>query len=379
MKKVCIITSSHGRDDIRMFQKQTISLSKHGIYVVYVVVDGEKDIDGNNYKITSFGIKAKGKLDRLLSISRKLYQPLLELNADVYQICDPELFPLGVKLKKRNRTVVFDSVEDYEGYYRGIYKGITAFVTSKVMTFLLWRYLNRFDMTLVMSPNIQKRLEKYAPGKVKIVSNYPIISGRDGLSAISLDKYLANNNHFIYSGSVYDFSEQEIVLESINDVENDNAKYLIVGKISEERKKKLEADNIKGRLEVIPWIEREELLKLYRSSICGVVIFDYTPVCCNKEGQMGSNKIFEYMLEGLPVICTDFSLWKSLIIDKYHCGICVSPNNKAQIKEAVRYIIQNKQEAFEMGQRARQAVLTEFNWESQEEKYISIVNSLINE
>ena len=92
---------------------------------------------------------------------------------------------------------------------------------------------------------------------------------------------------------------------------------------------------------------------------------------------MGSNKIFEYMLEGLPVICTDFSLWKSLIIDKYHCGICVSPNNKVQIKEAVSYIIHNKQEAFEMGQRARNAVLTEFNWESQEKKYISIIDSLI--
>ena len=41
-----------------------------------------------------------------------------------------------------------------------------------------------------------------------------------------------------------------------------------------------------------------------------------------KKGTLGNNKIFEYMYYGLPIICTDFDLWKE-IIDKYKCGIYV--------------------------------------------------------
>ena len=83
------------------------------------------------------------------------------------------------------------------------------------------------------------------------------------------------------------------------------------------------------------------------------------------------------MLEGLPVICTDFELWKKLIIDKYKCGICVNPKSEKEISEAIIYLAENKEEAYEMGQRGRDAVLSEFNWESQAQKYINIFNELL--
>lgn len=73
---------------------------------------------------------------------------------------------------------------------------------------------------------------------------------------------------------------------------------------------------------------------------------------------------------GLPVICTDFLLWKKLIIDKYDCGISVSPNNLDEIVKAMRFLIENKSEAMRMGKNGRLAVLSEFNWENGIEEYL---------
>ena len=36
------------------------------------------------------------------------------------------------------------------------------------------------------------------------------------------------------------------------------------------------------------------------------------------------------MMAGLPVICTDFKVWKE-IIEKEKCGICVNPTDKDEI------------------------------------------------
>ena len=63
-------------------------------------------------------------------------------------------------------------------------------------------------------------------------------------------------------------------------------------------------------------------------------------------------------------------------LSKYHCGICVNPNDPVQIERAIRYLIDNKREAYLMGQNGRRAVLEEYNWENQAKKYIQVIKEL---
>jgi glycosyltransferase involved in cell wall biosynthesis len=77
------------------------------------------------------------------------------------------------------------------------------------------------------------------------------------------------------------------------------------------------------------------------------------------------------MEAGLPVICTDYSLWKD-IIDRYDCGICVKPGSVDEIRSAIEYIVSDRARAFRMGQNGRRAVLEEFNWSSEERKYLDV-------
>ena len=64
------------------------------------------------------------------------------------------------------------------------------------------------------------------------------------------------------------------------------------------------------------------------------------------------------------------------IVEKYNCGICVDPHNSQKIKEAIQYLVENKEMAYQMGQNGRRAVLEEYNWESQAKLYIEVLTNI---
>ena len=85
--------------------------------------------------------------------------------------------------------------------------------------------------------------------------------------------------------------------------------------------------------------------------------------------------MFEYMAAGLPVIASDFPLWRE-IIERAGAGLLVDPESPRQIAEAIEWILTNEKEAEQMGQRGREAVLSEYNWEKEEEKLLQLYDRL---
>ena len=108
-----------------------------------------------------------------------------------------------------------------------------------------------------------------------------------------------------------------------------------------------------------------------------LVTYKYTRDSNGKEGTLGNNKLFETMLRGVPVVCTNYTLWKD-IINKYRCGICVEPDNFNETYAAIKYIIEHPEEAAQMGQRGRNAVLEKYNWGTQESVLLNLYESLTN-
>ena len=54
--------------------------------------------------------------------------------------------------------------------------------------------------------------------------------------------------------------------------------------------------------------------------------------------------MFEYMSSGIPIIASNFPLWKELI-EGNNCGIVVDPQNATEISIAIQYLIDNTEEA----------------------------------
>ena len=117
--------------------------------------------------------------------------------------------------------------------------------------------------------------------------------------------------------------------------------------------------------------------KVYNHSDVGVALYHYSPLCKGKVGNMSNNKLFEYLLMGMPVICTDFDLWKE-VVEKNKCGICVNPNDVNAIAEAITYIQEHPAEAYQMGLNGQKAALTKYNWDSQERILLSVYEKILN-
>lgn len=81
-------------------------------------------------------------------------------------------------------------------------------------------------------------------------------------------------------------------------------------------------------------------------------------------------KMFEYMAAGIPVIASDFPLWRG-IIEGAHCGVCVDPLDPVAIAAAIDLFVSNPELARTMGDNGRKAVLAKYNWPAQASKLIA--------
>ncbi len=66
-------------------------------------------------------------------------------------------------------------------------------------------------------------------------------------------------------------------------------------------------------------------------------------------------KMFEYMLAGIPVVCSDFPLWKR-ILEENDCGLSVDPSRPREIAKAIQFLLDHPEEARRLGENGRRAV-----------------------
>ena len=109
--RVAHLTSAHPRYDTRIFLKECASLVLDGYSVFLIVADGKGDEVAGNVKIVDAGASC-GRFDRIRNAPGRVLAKALEVDAQVYHLHDPELLPIGLQLKRRGKTVIFDAHED---------------------------------------------------------------------------------------------------------------------------------------------------------------------------------------------------------------------------------------------------------------------------
>ena len=153
----------------------------------------------------------------------------------------------------------------------------------------------------------------------------------------------------------------EVIIKAIG---NTNYKLLLAGEFSEKKFYK-QVIKLPGWKNVVFMgkVSRSEIIKIAEKSFVGIITFLSTPNHIYSQ----PNKIFEYMSMKLPVICSNFDLWK-LIVEDNNCGICISPTKPNEILNAIKHIYNNPKTALEMGNNGSHLVKTRYNWEVEEKK-----------
>jgi len=364
-KKVCHMTSVHNRYDVRIYLKECISLAESGYDVTLVVNDDKGDEVSQGVKIVSTKFRPKNRLDRMLNSNRKIYEKAIETDADIYHFHDPELIPVGNKLLKKNKAVIFDSHEDVPKLIED--KKWIPRLFRRVIANLYGIYeeksARKFNAIISVTPTIVRRFSKVNTNTV-MVTNYPILKANE-------DKKRKPSNTICFAGGISSQWNHDKIIQSIENI--DNIRYLLVGSGTNEYMSMLKSLTAWEKVDYKGRVPHSEVREIYAQSLAGMALNYSSQV--KEEGTLGNTKLFEYMDAGLPIICSDYKLWREMV-EEYNCGICVDPNNVEEIEKAIRYICSNPEQAEIMGQNGKKAVVEKYNWDTQKTILLDLYGKL---
>ena len=89
-------------------------------------------------------------------------------------------------------------------------------------------------------------------------------------------------------------------------------------------------------------------------------------------------KIFDYMALGVPVLCSDFPLYRRLV-EETGCGRCVDPTRADLVAEAIAGLLDDPEGLERMGERGRAAVQVKYNWDYQAETLVGFYRDVLGE
>ena len=364
--KIAHLTSAHPRYDTRIFIKMCTSLAKHGYDVSLIVADGLGNEIKDNVAIFDVGAKTGGRLSRMTKTVKRVFDAALKLKADIYHLHDPELIPIGLKLKKFGKKVIFDAHEDLPKQILGkpYLNKPTKVVLSKAFTLYEHWACPKFDAIIGATPFIRDKFLKINANTVD-VNNFPLL---DELANTS--DWSKKLNEVAYVGDISKIRGIEEIILAMNDTHG--VKLNLAGKFGD---KSLE-DKVKNqqawlRVNELGFLNRQQVNEVLAKSKAGLVTFLPAPNHIDAQ----PNKMFEYMSAGLPIVTSNFPLWRE-IVEGNQCGFCVNPLNSNEIGDAIQYIVEHPQEAEEMGKNGRKSVEEKYNWLIEEQKLLMLYKGL---
>lgn len=366
---VCVVTTVHPLFDTRVFHRECMTLSASGYRVVLIALETAGTIEG---PVESVRLpRPRTRFVRWLIVLPLVLFVALKQRAAIYHLHDPELLPMGILLKLLGRRVVYDIHEDVP---RQVLSKEWIFEPLRASVAKLYRKLeqfavHRFDGTIVATEGIAARV---GLERAVIVRNYPVLSlfSQEGIRDLGSD-FIA-----IYVGSLSRDRGLSEMVEAVRCVEPEQRTRLhLVGPFQSFELRRQVLRSIEGSpTEWLGVLPPEEVYEHLKRSHVGLVCLHPVP----RFLEALPVKLFEYMAAGLPVISSNFPLWKE-IVEGNRCGLTVNPLNPQEIARAIQYLLAHPEEAKRMGENGRRAVLENFNWENEGKKLLALYEELLGE
>jgi len=367
MISVASLTSVHLRTDTRIFLKQCQSLSQAGYKVTLIVADGSGNEMREGVQIRDVGV-SKGRLHRILNAPKRVFAEACNLDVDIYHLHDPELIPIGLKLKRMGKRVIFDSHEDAPKQMLGkpyLNKAVLWMLSKCLATYESWACA-KFDGVLAATPLIRDKFLRINAMTIDI-NNFPLLHKLESASS-----WAEKRTEVCYVGGIAKIRGIQEVCAAMALLKSD-ARLNLGGDFCEPTLMN-QVKSLPGwtRINSLGFLDRDGVREVLSHSVAGLVTFLPKPNHIHSQ----PNKMFEYMSAGIPVIASDFPLWRK-IIGGNNCGLLVDPLDPAAIAKASDYLVENPKEAQRMGENGRRAVEVRYNWESEEKKLLRFYDKIL--
>jgi glycosyltransferase involved in cell wall biosynthesis len=394
-KNIIHLSTVHPRYDTRIFLKECCSLAEQGHSVSLVVGDGDGDervaIPAPRFRggrsstgmtrkvigglqILDIGKAPKNRFGRICKQSFRAYRVVRRLKPDLLHFHDPELIPLCWYLSFKRIRVIYDIHENVSQYIltknwiHPWFRKVLSLSYQTVERILI----NRFSLVLAEASYSRYYDQHFSKNRRIILQNMPLPDlVKTGMEpAVKFEVPTVG-----YIGVVSRERGALKMVDACRSILDDGVKLQIkcIGPVEGDllmRREFIDAQE-GGWMEIFGYMPAQKAWPILEKCHVGLAILE-------PEGNFVESyptKMFEYMAMGIPVIVSDFPLYKK-IIDEEDCGIAVDPSDGKALTEALKKLLLDQKESERMGSNGKRAVTAKYNWAIEVEKLFSLINEL---
>jgi len=361
--RIAHVTTLHPPDDARIVVRECATLAAAG-HKVHLVARGAGRLDDD--AIVPAPIEVDEVRTGPRGLARRLRGALKAaraVGADLYHLHDPELLPLVLPLKAGGAAVVYDVHEDAP-------REVIAFGSSRALgraRSLAWIAAEAaaariVDGIVAATPTIEHRFPR---SKTVLARNFPVAAEVDAFAGPPLAE---RPPVALYVGGISTLRGAHELVAGIERVRVDGARLVLAGDF-QPPELRAELSQLPGweRVDALGRLPRDGIAEQLRRARVGVVTLH--PIAIHHDAL--PVKLFEYMAAGIPVVASDFPLWRE-IVQGAQCGVLVDPQDPAAVGEAIERCLADPAAAEEMGRRGRDAVQLRYAWEPEGQRLLAL-------
>jgi glycosyltransferase involved in cell wall biosynthesis len=400
MKKICMITQDAPYIDRRiLLQAKTLIENGYQVSIVYPFGEINKDFEniGIRYIAVNPKISVKNSLSKIKRLIRKVIPQNLYTNLkkiyfyfsdpsfidfeeelkelaiiddyDIYVAHDLPALPIAVEASKiKSAKLVYDAHEFFTGQIALQGK------RKKFFESLERKLIYDVDLMFTVNEDIANLFKKsYGLNNIKIL--YNSIEKR-AISQINLHKKLNINENkkiVLYQGGFLEDRNLEKLVKSAKYLADNIVLVMLGYSFLEEKLKNIaNCDKILNKkIYFLDRVPQKDLLNYTAGADFGVI--PYPAVDLNTK-YCTPNKMFEFLMAGIPIIANDELITVSNIFNKYNIGNLISFEDEKIIAKGINQVVNSTN--FSSIKSGIEKVKDAFSWENQEKILITSCKNL---
>ena len=243
-------------------------------------------------------------------------------------------------------------------------------------------FLKKVDKIVCNSRGTEKKYNEHGfVNTVSVPNGVDLSEFKSEIDVLKLRKELnlpQNKKIVMYIGHLYKWKGVDSIVGAAELMRaNKDVLFVVVGGTKEDIKKYNEIIKNKNFKNIIFLGHKNKIYIPKFLQAVDVLLLPNSPISAESVNYTSPIKMFEYMLAGIPVVTSDFALFKE-IIENDNCGICVNPLDPKEIALAINRLLGAEKEAEEMGNNGNRMVKEKYNWSIEEKKLFNVYKKITN-